>query len=96
MARFGWPTATSADGDWTKILPPGQRHRAPRDPATGARGSMERQPGAPRECWPALGEVAAPTAVLVRPDGYAAWVGDLTQLGLADALTTWFGPPTAV
>jgi hypothetical protein len=44
---------------------------------------------------PALGTVAAPTAVLIRPDGYVAWVGDLTQLGLADALTTWFGPPTA-
>lgn len=45
---------------------------------------------------PALGAVTAPTAVLVRPDGYVAWVGDLTQPGLADALTTWFGPPTAV
>jgi 2-polyprenyl-6-methoxyphenol hydroxylase-like FAD-dependent oxidoreductase len=44
---------------------------------------------------PALGTVAAPTAVLIRPDGYVAWVGDLTQLGLADALTNWFGPPTA-
>jgi 2-polyprenyl-6-methoxyphenol hydroxylase-like FAD-dependent oxidoreductase len=44
---------------------------------------------------PALGTVTAPTAVLIRPDGYVAWVGDLTQLGLADALTTWFGPPTA-
>jgi hypothetical protein len=44
---------------------------------------------------PALGAVTAPTAVLVRPDGYVAWVGDLTQVGLADALTTWFGPPTA-
>jgi 2-polyprenyl-6-methoxyphenol hydroxylase-like FAD-dependent oxidoreductase len=43
---------------------------------------------------PALGAVTAPTAVLIRPDGYVAWVGDLTQLGLADALTTWFGPPT--
>ena len=40
---------------------------------------------------PALGPVTAPTAVLIRPDGYVAWVGDLTQLGLADALTTWFG-----
>jgi hypothetical protein len=38
--------------------------------------------------------VAAPTAVLIRPDGYVAWVGDLTQLGLVDALTTWFGPPS--
>jgi 3-(3-hydroxy-phenyl)propionate hydroxylase len=44
---------------------------------------------------PALGAVTAPTAVLIRPDGYVAWVGDLTQLGLHDALTTWFGPPTA-
>jgi 3-(3-hydroxy-phenyl)propionate hydroxylase len=43
---------------------------------------------------PALGAVTAPTAVLIRPDGYVAWVGGLTQLGLADALTTWFGPPT--
>ena len=44
---------------------------------------------------PALGAVTAPAAVLIRPDGYVAWVGDLTQLELADALTTWFGPPTA-
>jgi 3-(3-hydroxy-phenyl)propionate hydroxylase len=42
---------------------------------------------------PAIGAVTAPAAVLVRPDGYVAWVGDLTQVGLADALTTWFGPP---
>jgi 3-(3-hydroxy-phenyl)propionate hydroxylase len=45
---------------------------------------------------PVLGVVAAPSAVLIRPDGYVAWVGDQTQLGLADALTTWFGQPTAV
>ena len=46
---------------------------------------------------PALGAVTAPTAVLIRPDGYVAWVGDGdgTQLGLAEALTTWFGPPAA-
>jgi 2-polyprenyl-6-methoxyphenol hydroxylase-like FAD-dependent oxidoreductase len=44
---------------------------------------------------PGIGAVTAPTAVLIRPDGYAAWVGDLAQLGLVDALTTWFGPPTA-
>jgi hypothetical protein len=44
---------------------------------------------------PVLGAVTAPTAVLIRPDGYVAWVGDPTHLGLADALTTWFGPPAA-
>jgi 3-(3-hydroxy-phenyl)propionate hydroxylase len=44
---------------------------------------------------PVLGEVTAPTAVLIRPDGYVAWVGDHTRLGLAEALTTWFGPPVA-
>jgi flavin-dependent dehydrogenase len=44
---------------------------------------------------PAIGRVTAPTAVLIRPDGYVAWVGDLTQAGLIDALTTWFGPPKA-
>ena len=41
---------------------------------------------------PVIGTIAAPTAVLIRPDGYVAWVGDETQAGLADALTTWFGP----
>jgi hypothetical protein len=44
---------------------------------------------------PVIGAVTAPTAVVIRPDGYAAWVGDRTQLGLPEALTTWFGPPTA-
>ncbi|MCZ9883440.1 FAD-dependent monooxygenase [Arthrobacter sp. B2a2-09] len=44
---------------------------------------------------PALGTVSPPTALLIRPDGYVAWVGDRKQLGLADALATWFGPPTA-
>jgi 2-polyprenyl-6-methoxyphenol hydroxylase-like FAD-dependent oxidoreductase len=44
---------------------------------------------------PVLGAVTAPTAVLIRPDGYVAWVGDRTHLGLPEALTTWFGPPTA-
>jgi 2-polyprenyl-6-methoxyphenol hydroxylase-like FAD-dependent oxidoreductase len=40
---------------------------------------------------PVLGEVPAPTGVLVRPDGHAAWVGQGSDEGLADALTTWFG-----
>jgi 3-(3-hydroxy-phenyl)propionate hydroxylase len=44
---------------------------------------------------PVLNEVAAPTAVLVRPDGYVAWVGEGSDEGLVDALTTWFGPASA-
>jgi flavin-dependent dehydrogenase len=42
---------------------------------------------------PVLGEVPAPSAVLVRPDGYVAWVGEGTDAGLRDALATWFGAP---
>src|SRR5262249_22397257 len=41
---------------------------------------------------PVLGEVPPPPAVLIRPDGHVAWVGDNLQVGLADSLTTWFGP----
>ena len=40
---------------------------------------------------PAIGAVAAPGVVLIRPDGYVAWVGDRTDPGLGDALTAWFG-----
>jgi 3-(3-hydroxy-phenyl)propionate hydroxylase len=43
---------------------------------------------------PVLGAVTAPTAVLIRPDGYVAWVEDQTDLGLSGALTTWCGQPT--
>jgi 3-(3-hydroxy-phenyl)propionate hydroxylase len=41
---------------------------------------------------PVVGAVPAPTAVLIRPDGHVAWVGERTHAGLPDALTTWFGP----
>jgi hypothetical protein len=44
---------------------------------------------------PALGEVTAPTAVLIRPDGHVAWTGELTAPALPAALTTWFGPPAS-
>jgi hypothetical protein len=43
---------------------------------------------------PAIGEVAAPDAVLVRPDGHVAWAGEGTGRGLREALVRWFGAPT--
>jgi len=69
----------------------------------GERGSFDITPWADRvqlidaRCagaWelPVLGAVAAPDAVLVRPDGYVAWVGDMTRSALIDALSKWFGP----
>jgi 3-(3-hydroxy-phenyl)propionate hydroxylase len=69
----------------------------------GAPGDFEIAPWADRVqlidakftgAWqlPALGTVTAPAAVLIRPDGYVAWVGEMTEPALADALTTWFGP----
>jgi 3-(3-hydroxy-phenyl)propionate hydroxylase len=72
----------------------------------GEPGTFDIAPWADRVQWieakyvgtwelPVTGPVAAPTAALVRPDGYVAWVGEGAKLGLADALTTWFGPPTA-
>jgi hypothetical protein len=72
----------------------------------GERGSFDITPWADRVklvdaryvgTWelPVFGAVTAPAAVLVRPDGYVAWVGEQIQLGLADALTNWFGPPAA-
>ena len=43
---------------------------------------------------PVLGEVAGPSAVLIRPDGHVAWAGDLTDPQLPRALATWFGAAT--
>ena len=39
-----------------------------------------------------IGRVSAPSAVQIRPDGYVAWVGQGTDEGLFEVLTTWFGP----
>jgi hypothetical protein len=74
------------------LLNLGERDRIDLTPWAGRVQSIDaRYDGA----WelPALGMVTAPKAVLIRPDGHVTWVGDLTQPGLADALTTWFGPP---
>ena len=45
------------------------------------------------DAWelPVLGAVTAPAAVLIRPDGYVAWAGELDDPSLADALATWCG-----
>jgi flavin-dependent dehydrogenase len=43
---------------------------------------------------PVLGEIDAPPAVLIRPDGHVAWAGELTDPALVDALTYWFGAAT--
>lgn len=40
---------------------------------------------------PVLGEITAPPAVLIRPDGHVAWTGDPSDPGLPIALLTWFG-----
>jgi 3-(3-hydroxy-phenyl)propionate hydroxylase len=53
-----------------------------------------RRVGARREgVWelPVIGEVAAPAAVLIRPDGHVAWVGDVADAELPETLSTWFG-----
>jgi 3-(3-hydroxy-phenyl)propionate hydroxylase len=69
----------------------------------GARGGMDIGAWADRvtlvdatytSAWelPVIGRVPPPEAVLIRPDGHVAWVGDRGRQGLADALTRWFGP----
>jgi 3-(3-hydroxy-phenyl)propionate hydroxylase len=42
---------------------------------------------------PVVGEVTAPTAVLLRPDGHVAWAGESTTPELQQAVSTWFGAP---
>lgn len=41
---------------------------------------------------PVVGTVDSPTAILVRPDGYVAWVENDSADTLPEALTRWFGP----
>jgi 3-(3-hydroxy-phenyl)propionate hydroxylase len=40
---------------------------------------------------PVIGDVPAPTAVLIRPDGHVAWVGDNSYAGIDEAVSRWFG-----
>ena len=70
----------------------------------GAPGSLDISPWADRVrlvdaehegVWelPVLGQVAAPTTVLIRPDGHVAWVGEPSDSKLPRALASWFGAP---
>ncbi|MDQ1439176.1 MAG: 3-(3-hydroxy-phenyl)propionate hydroxylase [Acidimicrobiaceae bacterium] len=71
----------------------------------GERGDFDMSPWADRVrlvdarhdgVWelPVLGEIAAPPAVLIRPDGHVAWAGALTDEALPRAFATWFGAAT--
>jgi len=73
----------------------------------GEPGGFDISPWANRVRWvdarhdgvwelPVLGEIAVPPAVLIRPDGYVAWAGELTDPTLPDALAYWFGAATSV
>lgn len=68
----------------------------------GRRGGFDPSPWKDRIRWvdaqqdgrwelPVLGEIPAPPAVAIRPDGHVAWAGDLADPGLPTALETWFG-----
>ena len=65
------------------------RHRAVGRP----RSARRRRNTTARGSFRCSARSLRPSAVLIRPDGYVAWVGDGTAQGLTDALTTWFGPP---
>ena len=62
---------------------------------TGWAGRVEQVDAGHTGTWvlPVIGTVSAPVAVLIRPDGHVAWVGDGTSTGLSEALATWCGPP---
>ncbi|WP_066586159.1 FAD-dependent monooxygenase [Cellulomonas timonensis] len=68
----------------------------------GEPGGLEISPWPDRVQWvdathdgewelPVIGQVPAPMAVLIRPDGHVAWAGDLADPELPRVLGTWFG-----
>ncbi|NUS17651.1 MAG: hypothetical protein HOY69_40695, partial [Streptomyces sp.] len=71
-------------------------------PAAAARGWADRvevvEARSEDEVWPvpALGEIPAPAALLIRPDGHVAWAAGPDRVpdtaALTTALTTWCGP----
>ena len=42
---------------------------------------------------PGYGDLAVPPAVLIRPDGHVAWVGEPTDPALQGEISDWFGAP---
>jgi 3-(3-hydroxy-phenyl)propionate hydroxylase len=62
-------------------------------PAMTPRPGIQLRHAAYDGAWvlPVVGEVSPPSAVLVRPDGHVAWVGEGVEDGLDEAVTRWFG-----
>jgi hypothetical protein len=71
--------------------PPGALDRRPRP---GPVQLVDASYAGPWEL-PVLGPVPPPAAVLIRPDGYVAWAGDVADAELPRALATWFGAASA-
>lgn len=44
-----------------------------------------------RWALPVVGDVPTPSAILIRPDGHAAWVEDGSERNVEEALRSWFG-----
>ena len=84
LLSFAGPGAFDLAG-WTDRVRLVEAEHAGAGSGTADAGSWE---------LPVLGPVPASPAVLIRPDGHVAWAGGPADPGLADALTTWFGPPT--
>ncbi|MGL5928109.1 MAG: FAD-dependent monooxygenase, partial [Dermatophilaceae bacterium] len=63
------------------------------DLPSAAHGDVVVERAVADDVWhlPVVGEVAAPAAVVIRPDGHVAWAGDPLDVALAQAVSTWFG-----
>ena len=76
---------------------PGRQMAGERAVGSASRPRVRQVNAAYDGAWelPVLGEVEAPPAVLIRPDGHVAWVGELADPALPGALTRWFGDRTS-
>ncbi|MFF8971297.1 FAD-dependent monooxygenase [Streptomyces sp. NPDC014995] len=79
--------------------------RAALDGWTDRVDHVEAEPQDDHWAFPVIGDVPAPAAVLIRPDGHVAWAAPAAPVGsavpqtatadLRSALTRWFGPARA-